>query len=36
MQVEDLEERCKLSQRGPGPSPSRNRTWIILASKYVI
>ena len=29
-------ERCKLAQRGLGQSPSRNRIWYILASKYNI
>jgi len=29
-------ERCKLPQRGPGRSPSRNRIWRILALKYDI
>jgi len=29
-------ERCKLPQRGLGRSPSRNRIWCILASKYAI
>ena len=29
-------DRCKLSQRGLGRSPSRNRIWCILALKSVI
>ena len=36
IQLEGLGERCKLPQRGLGPSPNRNRIWCILALKSVI
>jgi len=34
IQLGGLRERCKLGQRGLGPSPSRNRIWCSLALKY--
>ena len=36
IQLGGLGERCKLPKRGLGRSPSRNRIWCILASKYDI
>ena len=34
IQLGDLGERCKLSKRDLGRSPSRNRIWCILALKF--